>query len=178
MPDSCPTTATVVAQHARSLAFAKTCRCTAYVLQLFRPIEPLVSQHRRYFGVPSFLLVTYFSVDLFSLCCGILRGSYTCILPSQLRMALFVTGCSSLNHFTDNSMVSFHLSQLCPSILPGLAILSLSSTGRLHSHLWTGNLAFSNISVASSLNCFSSSDDLSSLSCRHRYSIAVSLLCP
>ena len=168
-PESCSTNATVAAQHARLLASAKTWRCTALVsampvtillgtvmffsclVQLshwFLSISdtsvfhPFFSSHAsRYIRFPSAVVGEI-----------IPRGSY--ILPRWLRMALFVTGCLSLNCCTGNSSVSFRLSQLCPSILPGLAMSSLSSSGRLDSHLWTGNLAFSNISVASFLNCF------------------------
>ena len=111
------------------------------------------SVFRPFFSSHAFLYIRFPSAVVGEI---IPRGSY--ILPRWIRMALFVTGCTSLNRCTGNSSLSFRLSQSCHSILPGLAMSSLCSSGKLDSHLWTGNLAFSDISVASFLNCFSSSN--------------------
>ena len=92
------------------------------------------------------------------------------MLPRWLRIDFLVIASTSVNGCMINSNVSFCLFQLSPSILLGWVISPLSSSQWLDSHLWTGNLAFSNIWVASDLN-------LSILLIQHRFSLSYPYRC-
>ena len=123
-PDSCSTDAMVAAQHARLLAPAKTWKCTALVSAM--PVAILLGPFMFFscFVQLSHCFLSIGDTSMFhhffsshasqyirfpsAVVCEIIpRGSY--ILPMWLRVALFVTGCLSLNCCTGNSSVSFRL---------------------------------------------------------------------